>query len=851
MGEEGLHSATPIRENTMKILSKSRLSASFVTLALAASSSTTVAAQEVANDATADEPGAANVAGDIVVTARKRTESILQTPVTVSALTGEDIRARGIVTVQDIAAFTPGMKVSNNGAGRNDRSFQQIIIRGFTPPNASAQTASTFIDGVPVGSATAVTSITNPERVEILKGPQSAYFGRQTFAGAFNIVTKTPSKSWTATVDGMLGTRANYDIMGEISGPVIEDLIGIRATVRQYAKDGSYDNSGVAGQTLGDQKTRTGTLALTFTPSSTFTAKAFGLITRNDDGPSAQGLIGAYTARNADGTVVVQDQSNCSFNVTNATTGVTRTNRFFCGKAPKLINSPSANTTEDGFITNFLSNPRGRLISPKNGVQGYGLRSQFVHLHLSLDWEVSDVLTLSSLTGMNRERNSELADLDNFYSTGMPNILGTPGSRSYFDFPFLVERKQKDWSQELRARVETERFHGTFGVSYLDAYYQNANGGGNAALGVTQFTNIFGKSRSETKGAFFGLSYDVTDKLTLSFDGRYQIDHLYAYAPPAGLNVTSNVFAPAGFYAGGSTIADKKYKNFIPRAILEYNFDRNTMFYASYAKGINPAGFNTQFLSGVDSVQRNAAAAGLSIAVAPEKLDNYEIGLKGRLFNNKVRYTLAAYRAIWKDQINSADVTFFDTVTNTPQIITATRNAGRVIMTGVEAEVFADVNDNLSVDLSGSINDSSIRSLTNPSATALYGITDFRGNENPLTSKYSAAVGATYSQPVSIAATDATAYVRGDFSYKSGVYSDSANILKTPDIALVNARIGIRTDKVSVEGFVNNVFNTHAYTTVVGGTLFTNDFRYTGVNSAAIVGLPDLRTAGLRIRYSY
>ncbi|AOR79731.1 TonB-dependent receptor [Novosphingobium resinovorum] len=822
-----------------------RVSIVALTVSGAIAGSAPAFAQEAASPPAQQEPAS----GEIFVTARKSAESILETPIAVSALTGEDIRARGIVSVQDIAAYTPGMKVVNNGAGRNDRSFQQIIIRGFTPPNAVAQTASVFIDGVPVSSATAINNITNPERVEVLKGPQAAYFGRQTFAGAVNVVSKAPSDHWTGTVDAMIGTRNSYDVMGEVSGPLVDDLLGIRATVRKYAKDGSYENAGVPGQTLGDQKTRTGTLALTFTPASNLTVKGFGMITYNDDGPSAQGLIGAYQATDDNGRVIVQDQSNCSFNVTNSS-GVTRTNRYICGTAPKLVNSPSANTTNDAFIKNFLANPKGRLISPEDGVQGYGLRSRFYHLHASVDWEVADGVTLSSLTGMNKERNSELADLDNYYSVGQANIFGSAGSRSYFDFPFLVERRQSDWSQEFRARYDTDRFKGTVGVSYLDARYQNANGGGNNALGISTFSAVFGQSRNQTLGAFFGLSYDLTDKLTISVDGRYQIDKLYAYAPPGGLTVTTDAFAPAGFYAEGQTLAHKNYRNFIPRGIVQYQFDPDTMFYASYAKGINPAGFNTQFLTGTPSVQQTAAASGLAIEVDPEKLDNYEIGLKGRLLGNSVRYTLAAYRAIWKNQINSADVVFFDAQTNTPQVITALRNAGKVIMTGFEAEVFADVTDNLSITASGAINASSIRSLTAPSSTALTGITDFRGNENPLTSKYSAAVSVSYSHPIPVA-DGAKAFIRGDLSYKSGVYSDASNVLKSPDLTLVNMRTGIETGKVNVEVFVNNVFNTHAYTSVALGTLFTNDFRYTGTNTAAIVGLPDLRTAGLRIRYSY
>lgn len=784
----------------------------------------------------AEQP--APLPGDIVVTARKSEESILKTPVAVSALTSEDIQARGIVSIQDIAAYTPGMKVVNNGAGRNDRSFQQLIIRGFTPPNAIAQTTSVFIDGVPVSSAIAVSNVTNPARVEVLKGPQSAYFGRQTFAGALNIVTKTPSKSWSGTVDAMLGTRRNHDVMAELSGPIVPDILGVRATVRHYAKDGSYKNYGVPGQTMGDQETTTGTLALEFTPSDRFTAKAFGMITWNDDGPSAQGLISANALPSA-GLVA---QSNCTL----------LGKPSFCGTAPKLINTPSANTLNDAFIKNFLANPRGRLIDPKDGVHGYGLRSRFYHLHLAADYEVTDSLTLSSLTGMNRERNSQLADLDNYYDVGQPNIFGTPNSRSYFDFPFLVEQKLKDWSQEFRASLSLDRFKGTLGVSYLDAQYQNGLGGGNGGLGIDTFSQKLGKTRSRTKGAFFGLSYKVTDALTLSFDGRYQIDHLYAYAPEGGVNVTFPIFAPVGFYPENTVIADKSFKNFLPRAIVQYDLTPSTMVYASFARGVNPGAFNTGFLTNDLIVQQRAAAAGLTVPVNPEKLDNYEIGIKGKLLENRVSYTLAVYRAIWKDQINTVS---FDATnaggangTGTDGFM-ANINAGRVRMQGIEAEIFSNLTPELSLDVAGAINDSNIRSLAAPSVTAFTGISDFSGKQNPFSAKYSAAVGAQYTREIP-GWNDASAFVRTDVSYKSGVYSNAANIVKTPDLTLVNLRAGIKKGGASVEAFVTNLFNTHAYTSVADASLIVNNFRYT-TGSALVVGLPDLRTAGVRIRYSF
>jgi len=779
--------------------------------------------------------------GEIMVTARKTSESILKTPIAITALTSTQLKARGVRSMADIADYTPGMNISDVGASRNDRSFQNIIIRGFTPPSAVAQTTSVFIDGAPVSSATAVTNITDPERVEILKGPQSAYFGRQTFAGAVNIVTRAPTDRWSGNLDLMFGTHGNRDITAEVSGPLINDVLGMRATFREYAKDGSYHNSGNTGQTLGDQETKTGTLALVFKPASNFTARFFGLITRNDDGPSAQGLISPYTYKNAAGKTIVQGQSNCTVNG----------HAYECGVLPGLAaGQPGVNTDNNAFITNFLSNSTGRLVSPSEGVQGYGLRSQFYHLHLGMDWQLGDI-KLSSLTAYNNERISELSDLDDYYDTTVPNnAFGTiPGAQTYFEFPYLVEDKTHDWSQELRANYSTSRLKATVGVSYLDARYQNGLGGGNGALGTTTFSSVNGATRNRTMGAFFGLGYNITNSLSLNFDGRYQIDHLYAYAPPAGVTITSNQFTTVGTYAGNSLLAQKSYHNFMPRVIAQYNFTPHDMFYVSYSQGVNPATFNTQFLTLSSYVQSVAAKDGYKIVVDPEKLENWEIGLKGQLFGRHVSYQIAAYRAIWKNQINSSNISVFDPTTNTTSVITAALNAGRVRMTGVEGQIDALLMAGLTMDLAGAINDSHIETLDAPTVTALTGISDFSGKQDPQTSKYSGTVSLQYEHPLS-SQTDATGYIRGDFVYKSGVYTDAANLLRTPDYTNFNVRLGAKNERVAIELFVTNLFDNRAYQSATPGALLTSNFQYSGVNSAVIVGLRDLRAFGVRLHYS-
>lgn len=785
------------------------------------------------------EASAPRGAGDIVVTARRKSESILKSPVAIKALTGSDLAARGITTLQDIGNFVPGANVVGQATqgGRADRSFVGVVIRGVTPTTSVSQTSSMFIDGVPIGTATAMQTINNPARVEVLKGPQSATFGRQTFAGAINIVTKDPSNHLTGSIDGMGGSRGNYDASVEVSAPIVGDLNGygdvlsFRASGRAFGKKGSYRNASIPSQTLGDQSTKSATLTVLFRPTSKLSFKVFGLRTELKDGPSAQGLISAYSYATPSGSPLLIDQSNCTLN------GTTGAKPYVCGVAPQLSGiTPSANTAVTPQITNYLANGANRVVSPKDGTHAYGLVNHYYHVHLVTKWDLSQSITLQSLTGWDHEQRSSLNDLDNYNGSAVTQTASAT-NEGYWNYPYLVEGLAKDFSQEFRASFENGgKLHASAGASYLNSTSQSSSGA--LATGST----LFGMAQNRTFGAFYSLAYDFSPRFTLNFDGRYQIDKVYAYAPPSGVTATTNAFVPAGFYAGGSVLAQKTYRKFLPRVIAQFNLTPNNMFYATYSQGINPAVFNTSFINAVPAVVTAAQALGYQIAIKPEQITNYEIGAKGKLLNNRVRYDLDAYLMIWTNQISNQTQTIISG--GVPQQVVANTNAGSVRLSGFEGSVSADLTRKLTLDLSGAYTNSYILTAANSSVTALTGITNYRGKQNAFVSKWSGTAALQYTTPVG--AHDLDAYGRIDFTYKSGSYSNIANIVRTPDMNQVNLRLGLRNKTYSLEGFVTNVFNNRAYYSVVDGYALTPDFSHTATSSALVVQLRELRTFGVR-----
>ena len=131
----------------------------------------------------AEGESATGVFEEITVTARKREESLLEVPIAITALTAADIEAKGINEFKDIIAFTPGFHFAEHSVGRADRSNRILVIRGMhiSQENDHQQAATVFVDGAPTHGSV-IAGLEDAERIEVVRGPQSAYFGRATLS---------------------------------------------------------------------------------------------------------------------------------------------------------------------------------------------------------------------------------------------------------------------------------------------------------------------------------------------------------------------------------------------------------------------------------------------------------------------------------------------------------------------------------------------------------------------------------------------------------------------------------------------------------------------------------------------
>ena len=731
---------------------------------------------------------------EITVTARKREEKLLDVPISITALSGKNLQEEGIASLQDVAAFTPGVTLDATlpGSNRNDRSFNVYIIRGMNPSSTTNPTTSIFIDGAPV-TTSQIGGLDGIDRVEILKGPQSAYFGRETFAGAINVVTKDPSKTFDGSVDALVGSRNYRDMRAMVEGTLIDDILTARATFRDFSKDGSYKNQANpatianSGETLGDQSTRSGTLELVFTPIDNLKMKAFGNMWADEDGPSAQASIYADT------------QGNCFGGI------------YVCGViTQKPVVPIAANTAIDPAIANFLANPGGKvnnLLAPSDTVNHFGLHRDAYHLHLNNEYYVEPLgFTISTLTAANKQIYSTLIDLDNSDSSAFTPLFG---QQTYYNWPFLIEGRSFDFSQELRLTSDQDqRFRWSVGASYLWSKTQSSlTNDGPFGLGVG---TVNPSNEQTTIGGFFGLSYDIFDYLTLTFEGRLQVDKEESFNPQGAVvsfaTTTGRVFAKAYNH------------NFIPRTSLQYKFAPDWMAYATYSEGVNPALSNSSTFGTLTPTQLAGVIAqyGVGLLTQPETLKNYEIGVKGKFWDGKGTISADIYYDIWSNQIVSNQI-IFNNVGAAPTLVSPFFNVGKSTLKGIEIDGTLAPIEHVFINGGFAVNDTRIDSY-GPSGCspckAITGSPYVNGNQLPNASKYQGTLGVKYQDEVAMF-PGWDWFARVDYVYKSGSYDLAFNLAETPDTNLVNIRAGVDSGKIRFEGFIDNVTDEHAYTTVL------------------------------------
>ncbi|MCB2106961.1 MAG: TonB-dependent receptor [Rhodobacteraceae bacterium] len=749
---------------------------------------------------------------EIVVTARKRSESLMEVPLAISAFSAATLEKMGLTDMTDLSTFTPGfhyVEQVGGGSGRSDRSSSALQFRGlFLGAGAQGTTAGAlvFIDGAAVigGQAPAFVDM---ERVEVLKGPQSAYFGRSVLSGAVNYITRTPS------MDGFKGrvtaSTASYGtnlVQLSLEGPV-SDKFAIRLSGSHDFKGGQYVNASNREIRLGAETTNSVAAQLFFQPSDNLTAKGFFHYMRHDDGPPAQAALKASTG-----------DFNCNPTIRGG---------YFCGQIPDAGDLPPS------YISGFydvnatflagINDPLQNYLFPASYRQKAGLKRDAINSSLRFDYETSSGYTFSSLSAYHYDKDMTLIDLNFRQETG----TGI--------WALEVQSLSKDYSQEFRiASPQDEALRWSVGVNYLYTDSPGGGVGGTYPFGTLRSSGVTA-AKTETPAIFGGVQYDVTEDLTLSVDARYQWDKISRQqiedrdgkAPPS----------PAG---------DKykaTFKSFSPRISLDYQYADNSTVYALFARGYRPGNFNLVLLTRPQSVVDQFAPFGAGKTVDEEKLDNYEIGIKSSWLDSRLQTRLAFYYDPYSKGQNTITIPFTNEFGDL-DLASVLINTGKVHLKGFELDFDAAATDNLTISGSLAMADSKIISFFCGDGNSVYGSPDCNGNQLPKASKWTWSLSAEYTSNL----TDKYDWFgRVDYAHQGKSFVDYSNVAWRGPQEIVNARLGIRSEELTLEGFVTNLLNDDTPPSAeIGNDLFTfaatNEIRY---------ALPKKRTFGVRAVYNF
>ncbi len=192
---------------------------------------------------------------EIIVTARQREENLFEAPLSVTSLSGEELQRGNIRDIKELQAYTPGFYYTAQASTSTLRIAPSVRFRGMNNNFADPlqQQGGVFIDGVFLFAGVQSLTMDDIERVEVIKGPQSALFGRSTFGGAISFITKRPADHFVERVTAGVETKGTYDIISSIEGPLITDKLSFRVSGGRNVKGGHWTTTD--GGKLGEETT--------------------------------------------------------------------------------------------------------------------------------------------------------------------------------------------------------------------------------------------------------------------------------------------------------------------------------------------------------------------------------------------------------------------------------------------------------------------------------------------------------------------------------------------------------------------------------------------------------------------
>jgi outer membrane receptor protein involved in Fe transport len=698
------------------------------------------------------EIGDSSAGGEIVVTAQKREETITNVPASVTVLSAKNLIDRGATTLQDIAGLVPGLAIQPGDGGT------QVVIRGINTNADSSATSGIIVDGTPIGSSSSFLQggssafDMNPadlQRVEVLKGPQGTLYGASTLGGLISYVSRAPNLTdFSMLTGGEVSTtehgKASYTVRGAINIPLIQDKLALRVSGFEEFRGGYIDNQLRGQRNINDFERYGGRVALRFDPGSklSFTLSA----------------VYQKTDRDAFDFIVVDGAGN----------------------------------PRDGIFRYDEINPSS-------------LKQKYLQIHgqAKLDLGFADLTYIGSYQDIKTDNSSNgssasVADTLRSLNFLLP-LFGLPANAPAFPSPngvradYGLSLKKNSHELRLSSPGDGPLQYTIGGFFTYESAFQSQNIVGTDGVGIPVATLdpvlllTLDSSFKEYAG-FANVTYDLTPRLQIGGGLRIGRNEQRYSQGSAGSSLVplnallSAIYGPAATFPIQSTPSGSEESIKVYTATAKYSFSDNLNVYARFATGYRPGGPNT-------------ISPGALPTFRHDDVKTYEVGVKGRTADGRLRAEVAAFYVDWSDI----------QVVRSVNGISTRDNGGKASSRGFEASFTLLPTHGLSV--SGSVGYTKARLDDDvPEIGAV------AGDSLPTTPKWTASLTGSYEWGLS---ETLRGFVDGSLRMASDINTSFPGSASVPNIrldgyAMADARAGVRMDQFEIAVFVRNLTDSRA-----------------------------------------
>lgn len=616
---------------------------------------------------------------ELVVTARKRAEALQDVPTAITAISGGALEKRGLAQTRDLIATTPGLYLSQTGQRQNDEQFY-LTIRGVGSSPVVEPSVGVFIDGVYVPSLGWTAEFLDVERVEVLRGPQGALFGRNTEGGAVSIITRKPGQDARGRVAAEVAERDSYRLSAAISGPLAANLYGGAAGF--VSTTDGYMRNVTRNEPQDDRDRFGGRLSVRTEIGSDLE------LTLSGDYLHSEGRFDAYGDPVAGQVITVVDPQ-----------------------------APAA--ARGSFVRSHpLAGRRYRTYGQDESV----VESENYGAGLTAVRDLGPV-SITSITGYRRAASDDSYDND-----GIPTATSTNAAST----------RQRVVSEELRvASAGGQRFDYIIGgyafSERLDQRRLSRLTSGILAGPIAGSGDAFGSVSDNVEIRRKGVAlfaqgvYRFTPDLELTVSGRYSYEKV---EQDPNLRVRVQI-GPTVVNVTNTLSQEKSFEGFSPAGSIAYHINDQVLVYASVSTGFKSGGFTKEV---PNTPLQNAA-------LDNERSTNYELGFKGSLLDRRLVLNAALFHTRLKDQQLSTRI---ELAPGSGVYIPSTLNVGKGHAQGFEVEAVALPFGGLRLTGNVSYTDSEFDDYIASPATAALPAYDRSGQPFPETPKWLASASIEY-----------------------------------------------------------------------------------------------------------